>query len=154
MANVSAITVANAFLDLAKSKNVPLTNMQVQKLVFLAQGFSLGALGRAMHCNNTHAWQWGPVIPALYKKLQKYGNGVVTENIKGGLIPDVGILDEKDKEIIGAVFSAYGGWTGSRLSALTHLPNTPWDKTFTVDPFGVIPNELMQEFYARELQPA
>ena len=153
MANVSSITVANAFLDLANQSGKHLTNMQLQKLVFLAQGYSLAILNRPMHYNNTHAWQWGPVIPILYKNLQKYGNGLVSEHIVLDK-PEEGVLDVQDLALIQDVFNAYGSWTGSKLSALTHLRHTPWDITFTADPFGVIPNELMQTFYAEQLSVA
>ena len=153
MAKVSSITVANAFLDLANKAGKPMTNMQLQKLVFLAQGYSLAMLNRPMHVNNTHAWQWGPVIPILYKKLQKYGNGLVSEFIPLGVVEE-GELDEQDKALIEDVFNAYGSWTGSKLSALTHPRDTPWDITFKSEPFGVIPNALMQTFYAEQLSVA
>jgi uncharacterized phage-associated protein len=154
MANVSSLTVANAFLDLAEKSGAKLTNMQVQKLVFLAQGYSLALLNRPLFYHNIHAWQFGPVVPKLYKKLQQYGNGYVSDKISTELIVESGALDTEDKKVIDAVYGAYGSWTGSKLSALTHLDNTPWDITFRKKPFSIIPQDLIQEYYSEQIQAA
>ena len=79
--SVSSYTVANEFIALAKNEGESLTNMQLQKLVFIAQGYTLAILERQLYYHNTHAWQWGPVVPKLYKSLQKYGSNIVTERL-------------------------------------------------------------------------
>ncbi|SFU79760.1 hypothetical protein SAMN05216339_1141 [Nitrosomonas eutropha] len=56
--------------------------MQLQKLVFITQGFSLAIFGALLHMHNTHTWQWEPVIPKLYKSLQKYGSDFVTASLE------------------------------------------------------------------------
>ena len=148
---VSSITVANAFLDLASNAGKTLTNMQLQKLVFLAQGYSMAMLDRPVHYQNTHAWQFGPVTPKLYKQLQKYGNSWVTEKIEQNVeefIPE----DSPEFEIITAVFNSFGHWTGGQLSALTHEENTPWKITWDKQPFSIIDTELMKKFYTGILE--
>jgi uncharacterized phage-associated protein len=145
---VSAHAVANAFIGLAKLEGAPLTNMQLQKLVFLAQGYSLALLDREIYYNNTHAWQWGPVVPRLYKALQRYGSGQVTDYIPADDDLD---RDSEEYEIVKAVWKAYKRYSGGQLSELTHRPGTPWSKTWASTQFGVIPPEEIKKHYAARI---
>ena len=147
---VSAHAVANEFIKLAQKEGKSLTNMQLQKLVFISQGYSLAILDRPIYFHNTHAWQFGPVIPKLYKSLQKYGRNVVTDKLKAEDSLSEG-SDEQD--IVFGVFKAYGHLSGGQLSQLTHKPNTPWSITWAKDQFGVIPHPLIAQCY-RELVSA
>ena len=64
----SSIAIANGFLDLAEG--VPaarMTNMKVQKLVYIAHGFTLAMCDEPLISSHVHAFQWGPVIPVLTK---------------------------------------------------------------------------------------
>jgi uncharacterized phage-associated protein len=119
--------------------------MQLQKLVFLAQGYGIALLGHSIFYNNVHAWQWGPVVPKLYKPLQKYGSGLVTE-----LLPDEGnpVPDNSDEmKVIFAVWKAFKDFDGFQLSGITHQEGTPWIKTWRNKQYAVIPNELIGEYY-------
>ena len=143
---VSALAVANALIRIARQEGRPLTNMQVQKHVFLAQGFCLGLLGRPIYYNDTHAWQWGPVVAKLYKPLQKYGSGIVSAEIPTDPADE---LDPSSEEyrILQAVWNAYKGYSGGQLSELTHREGTPWSKAWNSQKFSVIPQEWIQAYY-------
>ncbi len=142
--SVSAHAIANKFLELADEAGKPLTNMQLQKLVFLSQGYTLALLGHQLYYHNTHAWQFGPVIPKLYKTLQKYGRDFVTEPLPAA---DALSNDSKEMDIVRAVWESYGHMSGSELSALTHQPETPWSVTWESNQFGVIPENVISEHY-------
>ncbi len=149
MPAISSHAVANAFLALAKRNSKPLTNMQVQKLVFLAQGYSLGVLDREIYYHNTHAWQWGPVIPNLYKSLQHYGSGNVTEPLP----TDDELIEGSDEfGIVEGVWGAYGEYTGAQLSTLTHKPGSPWSKQWNLKEFGIIPLDEIKSYYVNLLR--
>ncbi len=141
---VSAHAIANKFIEISQGESKPVTNMQLQKLVFIAQGYGLAILGYPLYYNNTHAWQWGPVVPKLYKPLQKYGRDFVTDKIKA---EDEFCNDGEELEIVQAVWKAYGHMSGGQLSTLTHKPNTPWSVTWNKDQFGVIPEQLVADHY-------
>ncbi len=147
---VPAAVVANDFLRLAESQGTSLTNMQLQKLVYIAQGYHLAFYDKPLYFENTHAWQWGPVIPRLYKALQKYGSGEVSENIPvdpDGVYP----VDSDSQNIINAVWNAYGAYSGMQLSALTHKQNTPWSVTWNKDPFSVISLDEIAKHYRQKV---
>ena len=144
---VSVLAVANAFLDEANKKGKKLTNMQLQKLAFIANGFSLAILGRPLYYQENRAWQFGPVVPELYKRLQRFGRGEVRESINA---PDELDPKSKEAEIIRSVFDAYGNKSAFALSRLTHKPGTPWSKVWRTDPYGIIPQKIIQDHY-REL---
>ena len=120
--------------------------MQLQKLVFLAQGYALATLGHCLFERNIHAWQWGPVIPSLYKSLQKYGAGKVTESLDAS-----DFIGESSEEygVISAVWQAYGGYTGSQLSDITHRTGSPWSRTWERKQFDSIPVDEIKDYYCK-----
>jgi uncharacterized phage-associated protein len=149
MSQYSAITVANKFLELAKRDRVPLTNMQLQKLVYIAHGWNLVLLDKPLFYNNVHAWEWGPVVPKLYKPLSKYKAGYVTDFLpsKGESIAP----DAPELKVIEGVWKAYGKYSGLQLSAITHTEGTPWSEVWKTNRYGIIPNELIAQHYRQLL---
>lgn len=145
----SAESVANAFIDLARRNGKSLTNMQLQKLVYISHGYSLAKLGNPLFHNNIHAFQLGPVIPNLNKTLRRYGAGEVKDYIPTDELPVS--EDSQEMEIIREVWHEYGDFSGFELSALTHRKGTPWSETWRKNPFGVISDELIAEYYRQDL---
>ena len=79
----NALEIADEFIR--RSGNTK-TNMQIQKMVYIAHGYMLGAYGRPLISENVEAWKWGPVIPSLYRRFKKYGSDLITS--KPGRRPD------------------------------------------------------------------
>ncbi len=148
---VHANIIANEFITLAQQEGKKLTNMQLQKLVYIAQGYNLALLDQCLYFNNTHAWQWGPVIPNLYKKLQRYGPGFVSNRIN--ILKDVvSSIPVKSKEIIAAVWDSYGSYTGEQLSSITHQSDSPWSVTWAEKRFSIIPIKRITDHYLKKVQ--
>lgn len=146
-----ATDVANAIIRLSLAENRPLTNMQIQKLVFLAHGFFLAFQKRPLFHENIKAWKYGPVIPELYDSLRKYGAGMVESEILSPMsegIPD----NSPAMQIIKRVYEVFKGWTGAQLSALTHEKGSPWDITWKRLPWSIISVDEIRNFYERELE--
>jgi uncharacterized phage-associated protein len=142
---VDAVTVANRFIKLAKRDGKPLTNMQLQKLVYIAHGWSLALLGRPLIKDLVEAWQWGPVIPSLYHNLSKYGAGVIDQPIPTFSSSK---LSPSEESLIESVWNSYGPLSGPRLSAITHQSNTPWSRILKMSGLrSVIPDTLIAEHY-------
>lgn len=146
-----ARTVANELLRLARESGRPLTNMQLQKLVYIAHGYSLAILHRPLIKQGVEAWQYGPVIRDLYDALRAYGAGVVREPIEKLSKESV---SETDRVLLAKVLNAYGRFSGPQLSTMTHREGTPWREVYDPHAFfnnDQIPDELIQKHYTKLL---
>ena len=146
-----ARNVANEFLRQAKERSTTLTNMELQKLVYIAHGYSLAILNRPLIKQNAEAWRYGPVIPDLYHALRQYGAGVVRNPIN--VLPNER-LSETDSKLVASVLEAYGRFSGPQLSTMTHREGTPWKEVY--DPHAsfhsdTIPDRLIKEHYLKLL---
>ena len=107
-----AKAVANEFLKLAQNENATLTQMKLQKLVYIAHGFNLALVDSALLEDKIQAWQYGPVIPSLYGEFKSFGNSPITRNATITKIDNdfninhkvPKIDDKKTKELIVAVW--------------------------------------------------
>ncbi len=163
----SAQAVANYFLHKEKQENRrDMTNLKIQKLVYLAYGFYSVIGKEKLFSNRIEAWKHGPVIPALYYEASRFGSKCIekeftecaiidNENIKTDLgdfkvepyIPKVENKDIMDVlDYIWDIYSKYTGWT---LRNLTHLKGTPWDEVYNNGrgEFKEIPFKKIQEYY-------
>lgn len=146
-----ARSVANELLRIAKDRGMTLTNMQVQKLVYIAHGYSLAILHRPLFKQHVEAWRWGPVIPDLYHSLRRYGAGIV-----GSPIPIINMdsISETDRNLLGTVLDAYGRFSGPQLSTMTHKDGTPWHEAYEPNALfnnNTIRNEKIEQHYTELL---
>ena len=123
--------------------------MQLQKLVYIAHGFSLAVLGESLFVDKVHAWQYGPVIPPLYEELKHYGAGLVRKRLytRTGKIKE----DSREYRVIRAVWNGYGQFPGLELSAMTHKEGSPWSQTYKRGKRNEIPNSVIKEYYRQLL---
>jgi len=155
--------IANEFLKIAKEKGDALTPMKLQKLVYFAHGWYLALTGQPLISERIEAWQYGPVIPALYHEFKVFGNDPITasatdfhlEDGKAKFKPNT--LDEcgadkeeidKVKSLIARVYDVYGPFTAVRLSNSTHMQGSPWQQVYKD---GVkrlaIPDEIIKNYF-------
>lgn len=139
-----ATTIANKFLELAERDGKKLTNMKLQKLVYIAHGYYLVATGQPLISDSVKAWQWGPVIIDLYEALKRYGSG----NVSNPVPAPAEQLSQLAIAVIELVWKAYGKFTGFQLSAITHKPNSPWSETWeNWGHYDTISNDLIAQYY-------
>ncbi len=142
-----SITVANRFLELAADRQDTLTPMQLLKLVYIAHGWHLGLLGTPLLRDDIEAWQYGPVVPRLYRAIKQFRSQPVVGPLAGSANEK---LDANSDAIVQEVYDVYGRMSGPTLSRLTHAPGTPWAATYVPGGFGVdISNDLIEDHYQK-----
>ncbi|MFZ7141599.1 Panacea domain-containing protein [Avibacterium avium] len=143
----SSLSVANAFINLAREEGKSLSNMQLQKLVFFAHGYVLAYLGKELTFDTPKAWTFGPVYPALYNSLRHFGSNGTDQCLP---ISDMEEVSQQSDEfqIIWNVWQAYKFHSAAQLSRISHNIGSPWSQVWEIDQFGEIPNHITREYYS------
>lgn len=135
-------------LDVAahlQARSGALTAMQLQKLVYYAQAWSLVWDGVPLFSEPIEAWQNGPIVDALYQ--QHRGQRVLRHPLPG----DPARLSPDQVATVDAVLAFYGGRSGEWLSELTHRER-PWQAARGQSPPSArsrttIGHDAMAEYY-------
>ena len=135
MKPLPTLSVANWFVDKAKSEGQEITVMKLQKLTYYAHGWCLKLFGQPLVDQYVQAWRWGPCFPDIYDAGGIYGSGPVTEEIPqpwnfwGEIFPDdnrIPLLEE--------VWRVYGGYTACQLARCVNREGGPWHVTIQNNP--------------------
>lgn len=125
----SAIKLANEMIEIAKQDGRQLTPLQLIKLVYISHGWGfVFRNGEPLLNEPVQAWQYGPVVPSLYHAVRNYRSAPITGLVPGDSDPQA--LDDHAKELLKVVYNRYRHLSGTQLSALTHMEDTPWSKAW------------------------
>ncbi len=127
--------VTNAILERAfKEARYDVTPMKLQKLLYFLNGWHLAVTGNPAIGEEFKAWQYGPVVPSVYRYFKGFGKNGINEYMKDFDISTgefkAYVVPSQQKEfydILDAVWERYIGYTALTLSAMTHQENSPWD---------------------------
>ena len=152
----NSLLISNYFVNKSLDEGVELTPMKVLKLVYISHGWFLGLTGQPLIDEAVLAWKYGPVVENVYHEFKRYGRGQITRYADitgdGRIDPnEVCPQDEYIKQFLNPIWDYYKQFNGLQLSALTHKPGSPWDRTYREHGEGaVISRDLIKEYY-REL---
>jgi uncharacterized phage-associated protein len=154
---LSAKTVANYFLGLGRRDYIAIDPLKLQKLVYLAHGWSLQFLQRPLIREPFEAWRYGPVVPVLYQEFRRFGGWPITDFASEVPGESAFGIDPRTKSLLDAVWERYKMLTPIQLSMLTHEPGYAWDLVQRrPDHFSwggqQIPNEFIADEFARRQQ--
>ncbi|QYJ05378.1 DUF4065 domain-containing protein [Nocardioides panacisoli] len=114
--------------------------VQLQKLVYYAQAWSLAWDGRPLFHDRIEAWRMGPVAPNLRYRIDE---------------GDSKALRAEDRATVDAVIRHYGSHHGQALATMTHSER-PWAEAWEKRPDGanrcdeVISHDAIRQFYTEK----
>lgn len=104
-----------------------ITNLQLQKMLYIAQVIYLGQTGHHLFRGGFQAWDYGPVEPDVYHKFKFFGDKPLEE----WAFPDVEETCNKDElSFIASIAKQLGQMKPSKLVGLTHRYGTGWYKNY------------------------
>lgn len=120
---ISILQAARYFVYLSYDIKISsLTPLKLQKLLYLAQGWSFVWDNKPLFVGDFEAWQYGPVNIDVYLKFKKYGRNEIAQSEGSSAISD-----QDAKDTIYAVWRDYAGFSAFELVNLTHSQE-PWKK--------------------------
>lgn len=151
--------VANFVLDYCDQKGRGVTHTALQKIVYFCHVWSLIRLERPLVKHKFEAWDFGPVLPYLYREFKSYDrlpvkiratqinpldgtNRIVEHN-----------FDSQTAALLQEIVEFYSRMRASDLSELSHVLGGPWDQVWNhpgqSKPGMKIDDAQIASFYSR-----
>ncbi|PHR46742.1 MAG: hypothetical protein COA32_09680 [Fluviicola sp.] len=135
----SAVDIANIFVSKGLEEDSPVTQMQLQKMVYFAHGITLAYTEgkNKLVKEKFEAWDFGPVIPEIYHEFKQFGAKPITPEVdiyrlinKGRKFESIELENPTEKKIVDDTWEALKGLTGIQLSKWTHKDDSAWAKVY------------------------
>lgn len=141
---MTALTAAETLIEIGGKA---FSNLQIQKLLYLAQMFQLGQNDKPMFDEDFEAWKLGPVIPSVYQTAKIYGSRPVGKLFTDRTFP----ADSSERAMLEKVVRELPDKSPWKLVSITHWDKGAWAKNYSPGEFGcVIPKaDILSEYEAR-----
>ncbi|MBS6504425.1 MAG: DUF4065 domain-containing protein [Clostridium sp.] len=137
----NAIDIANYIINKCIDLGRPITNLQLQKILYYVQGeFIKNTGGNELFYNEISAWSYGPVVPEVYFKFNEYSSSDI--DIKHGDVE----LPNEIKEIIDPVIYKKSLLTAWKLVEDTHN-ESPWLESYVEGRKNKITMDAMKRYF-------
>lgn len=118
-----AIDLANYIVDKCIKDNAPITNPQLQRILYFVQKEFLKR-GSQAFSDYIEAWEFGPVVPNVYYYF--CGFGAMPISISRGTVPNL----STDKNIIDNIVENKRSLTPWEAAKETHKITGAWSKVY------------------------
>lgn len=124
-----------------------LSNLPLQKLLYLSHMYHLGEHGRPLIDGTFQAWDLGPVEPNLYRQVRAYGDKPVQDVFPVNRFD----RDTSEYDAISSIYEELGDRRPSSLVAITHQDHGAWAKFYRPNANGIIipDSAILHEFNER-----
>ena len=151
--------IANFVLDFCDSRGTPITNLSLQKIVYFCHAWSLVTRKEPLIRHKFEAWEFGPVLPYLYREFKTFERSPVKGRATQ-IDPQTG-----RKQVVPYAFSDelrthltetvafYSRLRAGDLVEMSHADGGPWHKAWyhggRSNPGMQINNDNIAEFYSK-----
>ncbi|MBS6025853.1 MAG: DUF4065 domain-containing protein [Paeniclostridium sordellii] len=136
-----AIDIANYIINKCIDLGRPITNLQLQKILYYVQGeFIKQTGGKELFYNEISAWQYGPVVPDVYFEFNTYSASDLNTKI------DTSELPKAIKRIIDPVIEEKSLLSAWKLVEYTHREK-PWLESYVEGQKNIIDLEKMRRHF-------
>ena len=149
-ANMSKVVDAACFIiDVVNEQEMgQVSNISINKLLYIAQGLSLAKTGKPLFSNQIEAWDKGPVIQRIYHEYKKYADGPIPKQEY-----TLDSLNDDEQDILLETVARYGMYSASDLIKLTHAKDTPWALHYLPNVKEVpIPQDEIKNYFTKNVK--
>jgi uncharacterized phage-associated protein len=155
--------IANYVLDFCDSQGRQMTNLALQKVVYFCHVWSLIELHRPLIRHKFEAWEFGPVLPYLYREFRNYdrfpiaGRATQVDPVDGERRIVRYDFDSRTNSLLKEIVNFYSRLRVGDLVELSHAEGGPWHRVWnhrgTVNPGMKIDDAKIVEFYSKVPRP-
>lgn len=141
---LDGLTVAMYVIDRCTRMGKPISNLQLQKILYYIQLNFYHHFNMQLIREEFEAWDYGPVIPAVYLYFRSYGATRICNLYES----ERGIFfeNQRQEQLINRVIEVCTSVTAGKLVSISHSSNSPWAKVYERKHKNRIPNNLIREY--------
>lgn len=155
--------VANFILDYAEKNSIVVTNLALQKIIYFCHAWFLVSANKPLIKQNFEAWEFGPVLPYLYRSFKGFGENKITARATK-LDPKTGDkiiakvdMEKSEESLLEDIVSFYSRLSASQLVEQSHVLGGPWYEVWhyeeKINPGMQISNQAILSFYTSKERP-
>jgi uncharacterized phage-associated protein len=153
--------VANFTLEFADRRDLKLTNLALQKLLYFVHGWFYSIYEQPLIKNKFEAWKYGPVQRVIYDQFKSFKNGAIRGVRATYIDPATGEptyqeprIDSEHAAVISEVLEKYERYTAGQLVEESHAEDGPWEYVWqqaeeAIYPGMKIPDALILDHFKR-----
>ena len=137
-----ALDIANKIIsktDLEHGDTI--SNLKLQKMMYQNEVFRY-IIGTPLFDEDIVAWQYGPVVPSVYKEYKSFESNSISTSKEG-----ISLSDDEE-ELFNNVYEEYNQFSAVALMKMTH-EESPW-KTTEIN--SVISRDKMAAFFKTQIE--
>jgi len=137
---------------LAKLSGYTLSNLKLQKLLYLADMAYTGTKGERLVSEDFEAWDYGPVLPSVYHMCKYRGSKPITE--AAFLFADDLDEDSPEADMLRKVWQVLKDKSPGELVQNTHWCKGAWHKRYVPGAHGIkiTTEDMREEWQARNAE--
>jgi uncharacterized phage-associated protein len=143
---VSALSAART---LCEARNWRISNLELQKLLYIAEMYLLGLTGHSLINEDFEAWDYGPVVPEVYSRARGFGKGPVPNVFHW--VPPIP-ANSPERSFLFDLAAQTKKFSAGQLVNITHWPGGAWAAHYRPGEHGIkIPKiDILKEYRDRE----
>lgn len=138
----NVLTISDYILRRCSDEGYTVSNLKLQKLLYFVQAEFLVTTGKPCFREKIVAWDFGPVIPEVYRKFCIFGSAHIPVSAVANPI-----LSKETKELIDGIVFTCLPFSSSQLVEITQR-QTPWLNAYIKGYGSEITNESILNFFA------
>ncbi|MHC6154814.1 Panacea domain-containing protein [Bradyrhizobium elkanii] len=153
--------VANFVLDKCAERGAQVSNLSLQKIVYFCHVWSLIELKSPLVAHRFEAWEYGPVLPYLYREFKSFDRSPIRaramriDPLTGRSAVVQYDFDLTTRDVLTKVVEFYSRLRPSDLVELTHAVGGPWytvwNHSGAINPGMKISDDQIVSFYSKRV---
>lgn len=133
--------VARYVVDKCYRDGNPVSNLQLQKILYFLQLFFVEVFGVLMFSEEFEAWPYGPVMPSVYRRFSGFGGAPIEMSFEDASA----FLSKDHRDVIDVAIQVLSKKSPWDLVRVSHADGSPWDVIYNRrrQYKGTIPNEMV-----------
>lgn len=152
--------IANYFLERAEIERVPMTQLKLIKLVYIAYGWYLALTNKKLFSEEIQAWKHGPVVRSIYDEFKDYGKRPIDRRSYDLDLdtfemhaPQIDAADKDTALVLDRVWGSYKRLDAWTLREKTHEFDSPWHRVYKEGVMNITLNDSdIREHYTQRIR--